>query len=71
MKTVRLTVDGMSCEHCVRAVEGALKSQDGVRAADVKLDSGAAQVQYEETRVTPEQMIAAVKEEGYEARIGS
>ncbi len=67
MKTTRLKVSGMTCGHCVEAVEKALRNQDGVRNATVHLESGAAEVEYDEARVAPEQMIAAVEEEGYSA----
>ncbi len=69
MKTTRLKVSGMTCEHCVRAVEGALRNQPGVRNATVHLENGAAEVEFEESSVAPEQLIAAVREEGYEATV--
>ena len=69
MKTARLKVSGMTCDHCVRAVEGALRSQEGVRNATVHLNEGAAEVEYEEGRVSPEQLTAVVREEGYQAEI--
>jgi len=69
MKTTRLNITGMSCAHCVHAVETALKNQDGVRAATVHLKENAAEVEYDEARVSPEQLTAAVAEEGYGASI--
>ena len=69
MKTTRLKVSGMTCGHCVEAVEKTLRNQAGVRSATVHLDSGAAEVEYDESRAAPEQMIAAVEEEGYSAAI--
>lgn len=69
MKTTRLKIEGMSCGHCVQTVEKALHNQPGVRSASVHLSSGAAEVQYEETEVAPEQLIAAVEEEGYAAAV--
>ncbi len=69
MTSTRLKIDGMTCGHCVQAVEKALHNQPGVRSATVHLESGAAEVEYEETAVAPEQLIAAVEEEGYTAAI--
>ena len=69
MKTARLKGGGMSCGHCVAAVENALRNQTGVRNATVHLDMGAAEVEYEETAVAPEQLVAAVRQTGYEAEI--
>ncbi|HEX2092998.1 MAG TPA: cation transporter [Longimicrobiaceae bacterium] len=70
MKTTRLQIGGMSCNHCVEAVEKALRNRPGVRSATVHLDGGSAEVEYDESRVAPEQLVAAVEEEGYTAAIG-
>ncbi|MQA89241.1 MAG: copper-binding protein [Gemmatimonas sp.] len=67
MKTTRLKVSGMTCGHCVSTVEKSLRNQRGVRNATVHLESGAAEVEYDESAVAPEQLIAAVEEEGYPA----
>jgi copper chaperone CopZ len=69
MTTTRLKIEGMTCDHCVGAVQKALLNQDGVRNATVHLDAGAAEVEYEEGRVAPEQLVAAVQAEGYDADI--
>lgn len=69
MKTTRLKVEGMTCGHCVETVEKALRNSTGVRNATVHLDEGAAEVQYDPTEVAPEQLIAAVEEQGYAAAL--
>jgi copper chaperone len=40
MTSVTYQVTGMTCEHCVRAVSGELKSLDGVRDVTVDLVPG-------------------------------
>jgi copper chaperone CopZ len=65
MKTTRLKISGMTCGHCVQTVEKALRNAPGVRNATVHLDAGAAEVEYDESAVAPEQLIAVVEEEGY------
>lgn len=69
MKTVRLNVSGMTCGHCRETVEKALTNQRGVRNATVHLESGAAEVEFEEGAVVPEQLVEAVRGSGYEAQI--
>jgi copper chaperone CopZ len=69
MKTTRLAIKGMTCGHCAQTVEQALRNSPGVSAATVHLDDGAAEVQYDEGRVSPEQLTAAVSDEGYPATI--
>lgn len=59
----KLTVEGMSCEHCVQSVQAAAASVDGVREAVVDLE-------HKEIRVTggkPHAVIEAIRAAGYEA----
>jgi copper chaperone len=67
MATTTLKVEGMTCQHCVRSVTQALESQEGVTRADVDLQAGRANVDYDDSRVTPRELANAVAEEGYEA----
>ncbi len=69
MKTVRLNIEGMSCGHCQQTVEKALRNQSGVRSATVHLQEGAAEVEFDPAAVSPEQLAAAVTEEGYRADV--
>ncbi|HUF30176.1 MAG TPA: heavy-metal-associated domain-containing protein [Gemmatimonadaceae bacterium] len=65
MKTVTLTIEGMTCEHCVRAVRGAL---DKVPATEVEsVEIGSATVKYDPTLVNEETLVEAVADEGYTA----
>ncbi len=52
-KTITIPVVGMSCEHCVRAVKGALETQKGVKAVEVGKYSNVISVTYRDTN--PEQ----------------
>lgn len=60
---LELTVTGMTCEHCVRAVSQAVKSVPGAHDVSVDLGSGRVTV-----RGTPDAaaVAAAIHEEGYE-----
>ena len=62
--TIELKISGMSCQHCVRAVEEALRAVAGVGAVAVDLTSGTARVDGEVDR---EALVAAVTAAGYEA----
>ena len=64
---IRLKVEGMTCQHCVKAVREALSSVPGVdRVAEVDLESGQALVDGEPQA---DALVAALHEEGYEARV--
>ncbi|MFC3860926.1 heavy-metal-associated domain-containing protein [Deinococcus antarcticus] len=65
MKT-ELNITGMSCGHCVSAVEKALKTVPGVQDVQVTLQPGKAVV---EGSASQQDMIAAVIEEGYKAEV--
>ncbi|MBX3233565.1 MAG: heavy-metal-associated domain-containing protein [Labilithrix sp.] len=59
----------MTCSACVRHVEQALRGVDGVEKLDVKI--GKVRVDHDETKATPQQLIEAIAEAGYEPRITS
>lgn len=63
MENLTLTIGGMSCGHCVRAVEQALQQADGVALGSVAV--GSATLQFDPAKTTPAAISAAVEEEGY------
>jgi copper chaperone len=65
-KTITMPVEGMSCEHCVRAVKSAVEAQKGVKAVEVSLEGKNARVVYDDGITGPDELKAAIQEEGYE-----
>jgi len=65
MNTV-LKIEGMTCGHCVAAVKKALEAVPGVENAEVSLSEGRAAVR---GAAPLGELVAAVMEEGYEARL--
>lgn len=65
MAQLHLTISGMTCGHCVAAVERALDGVPGV--AGRKVSIGAAEVEYDPARTGPQRITAAVREMGYPA----
>ena len=61
-----LSIDGMSCGHCVSAVTDALSALEGVSLASIRI--GRAELSYDAGKLTPDQIAAAVTEAGYRAR---
>ena len=59
-----IQVDGMSCQHCVNAVQKAVLGVSGVTAAAVDLQAGNVEV----SGGLPHAVIEAIGEAGYEAR---
>lgn len=64
MKTQEtLKIEGMSCQHCVHAVQKALQQLPEVEVQSVEI--GSATVSYDPARVDREQIKAAIEEAGY------
>jgi len=59
-------VQGMSCGHCVRAITQAVQALDP--AADVRVDLAAKEVGVS-SRLSAEEVLSAISEEGYEAKL--
>ncbi|MDZ7704629.1 MAG: cation transporter [Trueperaceae bacterium] len=62
----KLSVQGMTCGHCERAVKEALEAVEGAQNVAVNLDEGYATV---EGDANVDALVAAVKEEGYNAAV--
>lgn len=70
MASIKLTVTGMTCDHCVAKVEKALNEVDGVWGVFVELDGGTAEVDFDDAKAAPDRLTEAVKAAGYEATVG-
>lgn len=69
MTPLALSINGMSCGHCLNAVRRALSDTPGVTVDSVRI--GRADLHYDDALVTPDRIEAAVTEAGYEAiRVG-
>jgi cation-transporting ATPase V len=67
-ETVELDVSGMTCGSCAARVQRALGEQPGVSDALVNYATGRATVESENGALDTEQLVAAVKGAGYEAK---
>jgi copper chaperone len=66
MQTLDIQIGGMSCQHCVAAVRGALDGLPGVEVEEVRV--GSARVRHEPGTTTAEQIRDAIRDEGYQPR---
>ncbi|MDH4199698.1 MAG: heavy-metal-associated domain-containing protein [Spirochaetia bacterium] len=68
MKTQeKLSIEGMTCNHCVMRVTKALQSVEGVQSAHVDLNSKSAVVELDGEKTAVGKLIEAVKSAGYQA----
>lgn len=64
METATIKVDGMMCEHCVKAVSGAV--HDLTESVAVDLTGGAVTVTFNPEKVSLDWVKAAIEEQGYD-----
>jgi len=69
MATLKLRVTGMTCGHCQMKVEQALKQTAGVFSAIVDLQTGEAEIDFDDDSATTGQLVAAVEHAGYGAKL--
>jgi copper chaperone len=65
MESLKLTIEGMSCEHCVRAVKNRLTATPGVAVEEVEI--GSAKLHYDPARTNVDEIEEAIADEGYTA----
>ena len=59
---------GMSCGHCVKAVHDALSNKNGVYSAEVDLERSIAEVEFDETMVSLDELISEIEEVGFDVK---
>jgi copper chaperone len=64
MTTQTLEIGGMTCGHCLRMVQQALTSLEGVKLDELRI--GKAVVTFDEATLTPDAVAEAVRDAGYE-----
>jgi copper chaperone len=65
MEALHLTIEGMTCEHCVRAVDGRLRRTPGVQVDNVVV--GAADLHFDAEKLSVDDIADLIADEGYTA----
>ena len=65
MRPLILSIEGMSCHHCLNSVNKALSQLPGVSLQSVRI--GRAELTYDESMIQAEAIVAAVTGAGYPA----
>jgi len=66
MAEVKVSIDGMSCQHCVMAVKKAVDSLNGVDGSEVEV--GSATVKFDDSVLKAEDIEAAIVNSGYKIK---
>ena len=65
MKTMKVSIEGMSCKACSTKVEKGLKELGGVHTAKVDLANDSAHITFDSNKVSEKQIEARIEEIGY------
>lgn len=66
MEQVTLNVQGMSCAHCVNAIEGNVEKLNGVDTVKVNLDEAKVAVTFDPNTVALDEIKDVIEEQGYD-----
>jgi copper chaperone len=67
--TRTFAVDGMHCQGCVGSVTRAVSKVAGVKRVDVSLEGKSADVEFDSAEATPDAIVAAIEDAGFDARV--
>lgn len=65
MKKLVLNLEPLTCPSCIKKIEGALTRLDGVSEAKVLFNSGKVRAQFDESKVSAEEIAKTVSGLGY------
>jgi copper chaperone len=68
MEKVTLKVTGMSCNHCVNAVEGSVGKLAGVQTVKVHLKEGNVDVEFNQSEVSLSTIKETIDDQGYDVQ---
>jgi copper chaperone len=66
MAEISLTIEGMSCNHCVMSVKKAVESIEGVQSSDIAV--GSARVVYDDSKTDRGAIALAIVNAGYKVK---
>ncbi len=66
MEQKTLNVQGMSCGHCVKAIEGSVGELAGVNSVKVHLQENKVDVEYDNAQVSLEKIKETIDDQGYD-----
>ena len=68
-KEQKLEVTGMTCNHCVMAVQKAFMTLEAVESAEVNLEEKSALIIYDADKTKPENLTAVLNDTNYNASL--
>ncbi|MPN35773.1 Copper chaperone CopZ [bioreactor metagenome] len=66
MSQTVFSVEGMSCQHCVKAVTGAVSGLPGVAGVSVDLERGLVTVEHDPAQTSADKLRSEIEDQGYD-----
>lgn len=66
MEKIMLNVEGMSCQHCVKAVNNAVGALPGINSVSVDLAAKTVTVDYDPAKSSVDTIKAEIEDQGYD-----
>ncbi|MFD2831382.1 copper chaperone CopZ [Corticicoccus populi] len=66
MENITLNVEGMSCGHCVSAIENNVGELNGVDSVKVSLEDGKVDIAYDISKVELTEIKDVIEDQGYD-----
>ena len=70
-ETAVIAVEGMVCKSCVNNIEGNVGKMNGVASVKVSLEEKRAVIEYESSKVSPQELCTAIEDLGFEAKMSN
>ena len=65
---ISLNVEGITCQHCVNAIEKAVGELNGVEEVTVSLEEKKVVVEYDDERITADIIKDVIEDQGYDVK---
>lgn len=69
MKEITISIEGMSCNHCVASVKKAVSALDGVKNVNVSLENKSADVKFDEGKINAQAIVKCINELDFKATL--
>lgn len=67
MEVTQIKIDGMSCQGCVKNIQGVLMALAGVHQLAISLEAAKADVEFDPALVDRAALLAAIEDAGFDA----
>jgi copper chaperone CopZ len=69
MKKIKLKIEGMHCTSCAMNIDMDLEELDGVKAVNTSYAKQVSEVEFDESKLSMDQVLNQVKGTGYTAQV--